>query len=69
MLTKLLQPRFPSCAVGIESGIASVVQLERGAADLSSTCGFGQLAHGFDAREFRRNNIGDPASYQRAFRI
>ena len=30
MLAKLLQPRFPSCAVGIETGIASVVQLDRG---------------------------------------
>ena len=30
MLTKLLKPRLPSCAVGIERGMASVVQLERG---------------------------------------
>jgi hypothetical protein len=30
MLTKLLQPRFPSCAVGIEKESAAVVQLERG---------------------------------------
>jgi hypothetical protein len=30
MLAKLLQPRFPSCAVGIESDNASVVQLDRG---------------------------------------
>jgi hypothetical protein len=30
MLTKLLKPRFPSCAVGIESGTAAAVQLERG---------------------------------------
>jgi hypothetical protein len=30
MLTKLLKPRLPSCAVGIERGVASVVQLERG---------------------------------------
>ncbi len=30
MLAKLLQPRFPPYAVGIESGIASVVQLDRG---------------------------------------
>ena len=29
MLAKLLQPRFPSCAVGIEKESASVVQLER----------------------------------------
>jgi Tfp pilus assembly PilM family ATPase len=30
MLTRLLKPRFPSCAVGIERGAATVVQLERG---------------------------------------
>ena len=29
MLDKLLQPRFPACAVGIKTGTASVVQLER----------------------------------------
>jgi len=30
VLTKLIQPRFPSSAVGIEKGTASMVQLERG---------------------------------------
>jgi len=29
MFDKLLKPRFPSCAVGIKTGMASVVQLER----------------------------------------
>ncbi|HEY3102186.1 MAG TPA: hypothetical protein VGJ69_01255 [Pyrinomonadaceae bacterium] len=29
MLDKLLQPRFPSCAVGLKTGTASVVQLDR----------------------------------------
>ena len=29
MLDKLLKPRFPSCAVGIKTGTASVVQLDR----------------------------------------
>jgi len=29
MFDKLLKPRFPSCAVGIKTGTASVVQLER----------------------------------------
>ena len=29
-LDKLLKPRFPSCAVGIDSGAAAVVQLDRG---------------------------------------
>ncbi|HXT61848.1 MAG TPA: hypothetical protein VN696_02310 [Pyrinomonadaceae bacterium] len=29
MLDKLLQPRLPACAVGIKTGTASVVQLER----------------------------------------
>jgi hypothetical protein len=28
-LDKLLKPRFPSCAIGIETGTASVVQLDR----------------------------------------
>jgi hypothetical protein len=30
MLAKLLQPRFPSCAIGIESDAAAAVQLDRG---------------------------------------
>ena len=30
MISKLLKPRFPACAVGIEKDSASVVQLERG---------------------------------------
>jgi hypothetical protein len=29
-IDKLLKPRFPSCAVGIDSGAAAVVQLDRG---------------------------------------
>jgi len=29
MLDKLLQPRFPSCAVGLKTGTASVAQLDR----------------------------------------
>src|SRR6266700_2953660 len=29
MFDKLIKPRFPSCAVGIDSGAASVVQLDR----------------------------------------
>lgn len=62
MLTRLLNPRFPSSAVGIESGSASVVQLERGrggfvvkrAASISLPADL--IKAGFD-----QPNISDPA--------
>ncbi len=62
MLTKLLKPRLPSSAVGIESGIASVVQLEKGrggfvvkrAASINLPADL--VKAGFD-----QSNISDPA--------
>jgi len=62
MLAKLLQPRFPACAVGIESDAASAVQLDRGrggfvvkrAASVNLPA---DLVHaGFD-----ESNLSDPA--------
>ena len=63
MISKLLQPRFPACAVGIEKDSVSVVQLERGrggfvvkraaAIDLSPD----SVRPGFD-----QSNLADPAA-------
>jgi Tfp pilus assembly protein, ATPase PilM len=61
-LDKLLKPRFPSSAIGIESGIASVVQLDRGrggfvvrrAASINLPADL--VRAGFD-----QSNISDPA--------
>ena len=62
MISKLLKPRFPACAVGIEKDSAAVVQLERGrggfvvkraaAIDLSPD----SVRPGFD-----QSNLADPA--------
>ena len=62
MISKLLKPRFPACAVGIEKDSAAVVQLERGrggfvvkraaAIDLSPD----SVRPGFD-----HSNLADPA--------
>jgi len=61
-LDRLLKPRFPSSAIGIESGIASVVQLDRGrggfvvrrAASINLPADL--VRAGFD-----QSNISDPA--------
>ena len=62
MLAKLLQPRFPSCAVGIETGIASVVQLERGRGGfVVKRAASVNLPTDLVRANFDENNIGDPA--------
>lgn len=66
-LDKLLKPRFPSSAVGLESGIASVVQLDRGrggfvvkrAASIHLPADL--IKAGFD-----QSNISDPAELSSA---
>ena len=67
-LDKLLKPRFPPCAVGIDHGAASVVQLERGrggyvikrAATLNLPPNL--IRPGFD-----ETNVADPAELIEAF--
>ena len=62
MLTKLLQPRFPSCAVGIETGIASVVQLDRGRGGfVAKRAASVNLPPDLVLASFDENNISDPA--------
>ncbi len=62
MLAKLLQPRFPSCAVGIETGIASVVQLDRGRGGfVVKRAASVNLPTDLVRANFDENNIGDPA--------
>ena len=62
MFDKLLQPRFPSCAVGIESGIASVVQLDRGRGGfVAKRAASINLPPDLVRANFDENNIGDPA--------
>ena len=66
-LDKLLKPRFPACAVGIDSNHASVVQLERSrggfqikrAAEIS-------LPAGLVRASFEESNIEDPSELARA---
>ena len=61
MLDKLLQPRLPSAAVGIESGAASVVQLDRarGAFVIKRAATLKLPANLINA-SFDENNIAEP---------
>lgn len=62
MLTKLLKPRFPSCAVGIECGLASVVQLDRGRGGfVVKRAASVNLPPDLVRANFDESNIGDPA--------
>jgi hypothetical protein len=62
MLTRLLKPRFPSCAVGIETGIASAVQLDRGRGGfVVKRAASVNLPPDLVRANFDENNIGDPA--------
>lgn len=63
MLDKLLQPRLPSTAVGIESGAAAVVQLDRarGAFAIKRAATLNLPANLINA-SFDKNNVGDPAA-------
>lgn len=63
MLDKLLQPRLPSSAVGIESGEAAVVQLDRarGAFAIKRAATVNLPANLIKA-SFHENNVADPAA-------
>jgi hypothetical protein len=66
-LDKLLKPRFPSCAVGIDSGAASVVQLERAREGfVVKRAASVNLPPDLVRASFDENNIGDPAELTRA---
>jgi len=66
-LQKLIQPRFPSCAAGIESGAASVVQLDRSRGGFVVTRAASvALPPDVVHASFDQPNLSDPASLQRA---
>ena len=61
MLDKLLQPRLPSTAVGIDSGAASVVQLDRGrGAFVIKRAATLKLSANLINASFEENNIAEP---------
>jgi Tfp pilus assembly PilM family ATPase len=66
-LDRLLKPRFPSSAVGIDSGCASVVQLDRvrGAFTVKRAASI-NLPQGLVRASFDESNIEDPAELSRA---
>ncbi len=62
MLSKLLQPRFPSSAVGIEKGSASLVQLDRSRGGFVIKRGSSvSLPPDLVSATFDQNNISDPS--------
>jgi len=66
-LDKLLKPRFPPCAVGIDSGAAAVVQLERARGGfLVKRAASINLPPGLMRAGFDESNIDDPAELIRA---
>src|SRR2546427_5293987 len=66
-LDKLLKPRFPSFAVGLDSECASVVQLDRmrGGFAVKRAASI-NLAPGLVRASFDESNIEDPAELTRA---
>jgi hypothetical protein len=61
MLSKLLQPRFPSSAVGIDTSLASVVQLDRGRGGfVVKRAASVNLPPDLVRASFDENNISDP---------
>lgn len=68
MFDKLLKPRFPSCAVGIAHGTASVAQLERARGRyLVKRAATLNLAPNLIHSSFDENNIADPNELIDAF--
>jgi hypothetical protein len=66
-LDKLLKPRFPSAAVGIEGGSASVVQLERAREGfVIKRAASVELQAGVVRPHFEETNINDPAELARS---
>jgi Tfp pilus assembly PilM family ATPase len=68
MFDRLLKPRFPSCAVGIAHGTASVAQLERARGSyLVKRAATLNLAPNLIHSSFDENNIADPNELIDAF--
>ncbi|HKP36372.1 MAG TPA: hypothetical protein VJT71_05900 [Pyrinomonadaceae bacterium] len=64
MFDKLLKPRFPSCAVGIEHGAASVVQLDRSRGGyIVKRAATLKLPANLINASFDQNNILDPGEF------
>src|SRR5438309_1017938 len=69
MFDKLLKPRFPSCAVGIDSGAASVVQLDRARGGfVVKRAALIDLPPDLIRAGFDESNIGDPTELASALR-
>jgi hypothetical protein len=65
---KLLKPRFPSCAVGIDQGAASVVQLDRARGGyVIKRAATLKLPQNLVRASFEQSNIADPAELLEAF--
>ena len=65
-LDKLLKPRLPSCAVGIESGLAAVVQLDRARGGFAvKRAASINLPPGLVGAGFDVSNVEDPAELAR----
>jgi Tfp pilus assembly PilM family ATPase len=65
-LGKLLKPRFPPCAVGIDSGGAAVVQLDRARGGFTvKRAASINLPTGLVRASFDESNIDDPAELTR----
>jgi hypothetical protein len=69
-LSKLVNPRFPSTAVGFEKGIATMVQLERGRGGSSSLkrAATVALSESLIRPSFDEPNVSDPAELSAALR-
>jgi hypothetical protein len=69
-LSKLVNPRYPSIAVGFEKGIATMVQLERGARGSSTLRRAATVAlpESLVRPSFDESNISDPAELSAALR-
>ena len=66
-LDKLLRPRFPACAVGIDSGVASVVQLDRARPGFAvKRAASVNLPPDLVRASFDESNIADPGELARA---
>jgi Tfp pilus assembly PilM family ATPase len=69
-LSKLVNPRYPSTALGFEKGVATMVQLERGRGGASSLRRAATIAlpESLIRPSFEESNISDPAELSAALR-